>query len=100
MKEHTEFINRTIFTQFPANHTKTPKKKVQEDIFARYAPAVREQLRGAASHLAQLRQEQQASDKKVEALSASLRRRGGVSRSCTRSRPATTTSPGWRITSR
>ena len=44
MKEHTEFIDRTIFTQFPANHTKTPNKKVQEDIFTRYAPAVREQL--------------------------------------------------------
>jgi flagellar motor protein MotB len=41
--------------------------------------AVREQLRGTTSQLAELRQEQQASDKKVQTLTASLRRRGGVS---------------------
>lgn len=44
MKEHIEFINRTLFTQFPANHSKTRKKYVLEDIFTRYAPTVREQL--------------------------------------------------------
>jgi chemotaxis protein MotB len=43
------------------------------------AAALREQLRGATTQLAQLRAEKGSSDKKVEALSASMRRQGGVS---------------------
>lgn len=44
MKEHTEFINRNFFAQFPTNHTKTEKKYSLKDICTRYAPVVREQL--------------------------------------------------------
>lgn len=44
MKDHTEFINRNFFAQFPTNHTKTQKTYTLKDIFARYAPTVRGQL--------------------------------------------------------
>jgi len=49
--------------------------KVAED----QAAALQEQLRGVTAQLAQLRADKGSSDKKVEALNASLRRQGGVS---------------------
>jgi flagellar motor protein MotB len=49
--------------------------KVLDDQLA----AVREQLRGVTAQLAQIKTEKGSSDKKIDALTASLRRQGGVS---------------------
>ena len=51
------------------------RNQVLEDRLA----VVREQLRGATSQLAQAREERESSDKRVQALTASMRSRGSVS---------------------
>lgn len=51
------------------------QNQVLEDQLA----AVRDQLRGVTAQLAQAREEKQSSDRKVDALTASMRRRGSVS---------------------
>jgi chemotaxis protein MotB len=51
------------------------QRQVQEDQLA----AVRDQLRGVTAQLTQARQEKDSSDKRVQALTASMRRRGSVS---------------------
>ena len=51
------------------------QSRVVEDQLA----AVRDQLRGVATQLADTRNEKESSDKRVQALSASMRRRGSVS---------------------
>lgn len=80
-KQNGELNNRAVALD-RINETKEielAQARQQAQVAEDQLAAVREQLRGATSQLAQLRQNQQASDKKVEALSASLRRRGGVS---------------------
>ncbi len=64
--------NRELHQQIAQSDQQT---KVTEDQLA----AVRDQLRGVTGQLAESRQGKLSSDHKVEALTASMRRRGGVS---------------------
>lgn len=55
------------------------QSRQQSQVVGDQLSALREQLRGVTGQLAEAREEKQSSDKKVEALAASMRRRGSVS---------------------
>ena len=55
------------------------QSRQQRQVFEDQLTAVREQLRGVTAQLAQAREEKESSDRRVQALTASMQRRGSVS---------------------